>query len=227
MPDLGPLELAVYTTSMTAQQQMMFMQQYSSAKKDRTMALVLSLLAGGLGIDRFYLGDIGLGVGKLLTIGGLGLWTIIDWFLIMGRADQVNRQIAQDTAMISVFMNQAEGIPRSSMAPPTHAAPPGHAPNAPRPLVVTSGGREIARLNLVPGASFSIGRSPGANIPLQDQRASSSHAAVDVLPDGGVAIRDLGSTNGTFISGVRVSGAARINPGATARFGDSQVVFTW
>ncbi|MDR1859777.1 MAG: TM2 domain-containing protein [Bacteroidales bacterium] len=58
--------------------------------KDPTLALVLSLLLGSLGIDRFYIGDIGLGIAKLLTCGGLGIWTIIDWFLIMGACRERN-----------------------------------------------------------------------------------------------------------------------------------------
>jgi len=60
--------------------------------KDPTTILIVSLLAGALGIDRFMVGDTGLGVGKLLTCGGLGIWTIVDWFLIMGRAKEVNFQ---------------------------------------------------------------------------------------------------------------------------------------
>ena len=50
--------------------------------KDPTTILIISLLAGSFGIDRFMLGDTGLGVGKLVTCGGLGIWTIIDWFQI-------------------------------------------------------------------------------------------------------------------------------------------------
>jgi TM2 domain-containing membrane protein YozV len=45
--------------------------------------LIVSLLAGTLGIDRFLIGDTGLGIGKLLTCGGFGIWAIIDWFMIM------------------------------------------------------------------------------------------------------------------------------------------------
>ena len=56
---------------------------YTLSLKDPTMALILSIVAGGLGIDRFYIGDTGLGIAKLLTCGGLGIWTIIDYFLIM------------------------------------------------------------------------------------------------------------------------------------------------
>ena len=52
--------------------------------KDPTIALILSLFLGNLGIDRFYAGDIGLGILKLLTCGGLYIWSIVDWFLIMG-----------------------------------------------------------------------------------------------------------------------------------------------
>jgi TM2 domain-containing membrane protein YozV len=58
--------------------------------KDPITLLIISLLGGSLGIDRFVLGDTGLGVAKLLTCGGLGIWTIIDWFLIMGRTKEVN-----------------------------------------------------------------------------------------------------------------------------------------
>jgi len=58
--------------------------------KDPTTSLIVSILAGSLGIDRFMIGDVGLGVGKLLTCGGLGIWTIIDWFLIQGATREKN-----------------------------------------------------------------------------------------------------------------------------------------
>jgi len=58
--------------------------------KDPTTSLIVSLIAGGFGIDRFMIGDTGLGVGKLLTCGGLGIWAIIDWFLIMGATREKN-----------------------------------------------------------------------------------------------------------------------------------------
>jgi len=50
--------------------------------KDWLTALLLSLFLGGLGIDRFYLGYTGLGVLKLLTGGGCGIWWLIDLILV-------------------------------------------------------------------------------------------------------------------------------------------------
>ena len=58
--------------------------------KDPTTMLIVSIFGGHLGIDRFLIGDTGLGVGKLLTCGGLGIWTIVDWFMIMSRTRELN-----------------------------------------------------------------------------------------------------------------------------------------
>lgn len=58
--------------------------------KDPTISLIVSLLAGGFGIDRFLIGDTGMGIGKLITCGGFGIWAIIDWFLIMGATREKN-----------------------------------------------------------------------------------------------------------------------------------------
>ena len=52
--------------------------------KDPMLLLIVSILVGHFGIDRFMVGDTGLGLLKLLTCGGLGIWTLVDWFLIMG-----------------------------------------------------------------------------------------------------------------------------------------------
>lgn len=51
--------------------------------KSYVVAILLSFFLGGLGIDRFYLGYTGLGILKLITCGGCGIWSLIDFILIV------------------------------------------------------------------------------------------------------------------------------------------------
>lgn len=58
--------------------------------KDTITLLLISIFLGGLGIDRFMLGDIGMGILKLLTGGVCGILTIIDWFTVQNRTRELN-----------------------------------------------------------------------------------------------------------------------------------------
>lgn len=58
--------------------------------KDPTTILIISILLGGLVIDRFMIGDTGIGVLKLLTGGVCGILTIIDWFTISKKTKEKN-----------------------------------------------------------------------------------------------------------------------------------------
>ena len=54
-----------------------------SGGDDQLIALILVLLAGIIGIHRFYLGYIGIGIIQILTLGGCGIWTLIDMIRII------------------------------------------------------------------------------------------------------------------------------------------------
>lgn len=58
--------------------------------KDPTTILLVSLFLGPLGIDRFMLGETGMGILKLLTCGVCGILTIIDWFSVQKKAKELN-----------------------------------------------------------------------------------------------------------------------------------------
>lgn len=75
--------------------------------KDPTVSLVLSIIVGQLGIDRFYIGDIGAGVGKLLTFGGFGIWWIVDMFTIQKKTKTNNAEDLNETMMLNqVFLSE-------------------------------------------------------------------------------------------------------------------------
>ena len=51
---------------------------------------LFAFFLGVLGVDRFWLGETGLGIAKFITCGGAGIWTLIDWFTAMNRAKMYN-----------------------------------------------------------------------------------------------------------------------------------------
>ena len=63
--------------------------------KDPQTSLIVSILGGSFGIDRFIIGDTGIGIAKLLTCGGFYIWTIVDWFMIQGATREKNMQALQ------------------------------------------------------------------------------------------------------------------------------------
>jgi TM2 domain-containing membrane protein YozV len=54
-----------------------------SSEKKRLVALLLCFFLGVLGAHRFYVGKVGSGIAQLLTLGGLGIWALIDLIMII------------------------------------------------------------------------------------------------------------------------------------------------
>ena len=67
-----------------------FMLASSVNLKNPTTILIMSVLFGGFGVDRFMLGDTGMGVLKLLTGGVCGILAIVDWFSVQQKAKELN-----------------------------------------------------------------------------------------------------------------------------------------
>ena len=89
-------------------------------------------------------------------------------------------------------------------------------------LLVISGpmqGREF----IVDKNTFCIGGAPGNDLVLEDSTVSRSHCEIDVLPEG-YKIRDLGSTNGTVVQGIKVT-EAFLTHGTEIRLGNIRFVF--
>lgn len=112
---------------------------------------LLSLLLGVLGVDRFYLGKVGTGILKLVTLGGFGIWALIDLVLILtnkmrdkqglplegyDKHKKVALIVTAALILLSIIFNVARGGSDATSAPalaPVNDAAAPAAPAAPEP----------------------------------------------------------------------------------------------
>jgi pSer/pThr/pTyr-binding forkhead associated (FHA) protein len=106
------------------------------------------------------------------------------------------------------------------VAPPQPSAPP-HVGRMATPCLVDANGR---RYELRPQAPTTLGRAIDNDIVVGDASVSRRHASI-VPQDGGFALRDLASQNGTFIRGQRIEGTCQLANGDDVRLGDAPFVF--
>jgi serine phosphatase RsbU (regulator of sigma subunit) len=92
-------------------------------------------------------------------------------------------------------------------------------------LVVVEGDKRGLRIRLGP-EPLVIGRAPPANLVLPDQQVSRSHCRIGVVLNEAVVL-DLGSTNGTFVDGNRVSGSVPLPTGARLQIGGHVLEHEW
>ena len=75
-----------------------FITAFQASEKNPLLIFGFGIFLGGLGIDRMLVGDVVAGILKLITLGGFGLWQLIDWFLIGGRTRDKNIALARSMA---------------------------------------------------------------------------------------------------------------------------------
>jgi len=76
---------------------------------------------------------------------------------------------------------------------------------------------------LLPGEPKTIGRATGADFIVDAALISRVHCRLTVLPDGALEVKDLDSTNGTFVNGTRIT-TARVAPGDKIQVGRVEIV---
>jgi len=85
-----PTAIPILRTKLEKADETTFMSIQACELKDPTTLLLISIFLGGLGVDRFMLGDVGIGILKLFTGGCCGILYLIDLFTISKKAKQKN-----------------------------------------------------------------------------------------------------------------------------------------
>ena len=90
--------------------------------------------------------------------------------------------------------------------------------------LVIVGGESDGDVHALDSAAVTVGRGPSNDIALDDDFASTLHARVEPRNDG-VWIEDVGSTNGTAVNGVPLTGRRKLVPGDVVRVGETDLRF--
>ena len=102
MSDCGEILMYSHAQRLPDAKRGEFAMAYHARHKDRSLALLLSLFFGWWGVDRFYLGQVGLGLAKMIgTWATFGIWWFVDLFLIMRATDRYNRDVV--TKLLAMY----------------------------------------------------------------------------------------------------------------------------
>jgi hypothetical protein len=182
---------------------------------------------GGRGVMGWIFLVLGIVLGAALLLGGIGF--------VMSKRQQafVGGPAAPKVPGFPGAVPPGPGVPsRPPGSAPPGSAPPANVPGAPRPpapapsggprLYVMTGPRAGEMLGLRHG--FMIGAAPTSDFVIADGFASTHHAQIGMDAQGNCWIADLGSTNGTFVNGVRVS-QKPLDHGVSVRIGSTEIRF--
>jgi pSer/pThr/pTyr-binding forkhead associated (FHA) protein len=105
-----------------------------------------------------------------------------------------------------------------------HGTPAASPPPGPLASILVKGGSKKGQRLPIRVPVVNIGRAEYNDIVLPEESVSTQHAKLQ-RRDGVWVLQDLGSTNGTFVDGEKLSGETPVAPGSSIRFGDVAVVF--
>jgi pSer/pThr/pTyr-binding forkhead associated (FHA) protein len=94
-----------------------------------------------------------------------------------------------------------------------------------RLVVVDSSALEEGEVYGIDSTALTIGRSGDNDLPLNGDEFASAHHARFLPRKDGVYIEDIGSTNGTFVNGIRLTSDRRLVPGDVVRIGETDLRF--
>lgn len=152
------------------------------------------------------------GVLLLLKIGFVVLLYLFIWRIV--RTASKDLRLPQESFILAPQEAAAAGL-RERRPPPQMG----------RLVVLQSPALDENTEFVLDSAGVTIGRGAQNVISLdEDEFASATHARVEPRRDG-VWLEDIGSTNGTFVNGVKLSRARRLNPGDLVRVGETDLRF--
>jgi FHA domain len=152
------------------------------------------------------------GVLLLLKVGFLVLLYLFIWRIV--RTASKDLRLPQESFILA---------PQDAAAAGLHKEAP--APAMGRLVVLNSPALDENTEFELDSTGITIGRGAQNDVPLDDDEfASATHARVEPRRDG-VWLEDIGSTNGTFVNGVRLSRARKLVPGDLVRVGETDLRF--
>jgi hypothetical protein len=148
----------------------------------------------------------------LLKIAFLVLLYLFIWRIVRSAARDL--RLPQESMILAPQQAAAAGlVPRAS------ARELGHL------VVLSSPALEEGETLSLDTHPLTVGRGAGNDVPLpEDEYASTRHARFEPRRDG-VSLEDIGSTNGTFVNGIRLTRDRRLAPGDVVRIGETDLRF--
>jgi hypothetical protein len=150
----------------------------------------------------------------VLKVAFLVLLYLFIWRIVRAAARDVRS--SQESMILSPQQAQSLGLVPSSR------------PSGPRGgqlIVITSSALEQGAAYELDATQLTIGRGANNDLALEnDEFASARHARIEPRRDG-VFVEDVGSTNGTFVNGIRLARERRLSPGDVVRVGETDLRF--